>query len=238
MLDRVERFKTEVLAAFGSRAECLVLTGSQARGDTHAASDVDLWLFLDELSVPDLHRVGDIVKKSGTAPELNVQCATSREVASGAFREGFSPLQLHFGAQILHGELRLPSPSREDILAEAASLAAFVMMSCRHYIVGQESEAALAKGKLDHWVLKPLSWALRYEVLARTGTYPRELEELTEVAWSEEARELVRIFQQLRTSQFTSRYMPVVERAEATAKQLIRDIEERLSREAGLKDSL
>lgn len=227
MADRVERFKTELVAAFGHRIECLAMVGSHARGDAHAGSDIDLWLFLDRVSLEDLRVVGQLVARAGRKPEINVQCATFAEVATGSFQEGFSPLQLHFDGCVLHGELRLPPPTERQVLAAAGAISAFVLMSCRHYIASQEPEESLAKGKIRNWVLKPLMWALRYDVLARTGTYPVTIEELAQTPISQEARDLVLIFKQLLTSDCAGPCMPIVERAEALSRLLVQRVEGR-----------
>lgn len=221
--DKIERLRCELVHAFGGRFECLVLVGSHARGDAHGDSDIDLWLFLDEVSLEDLKRVGQLVGELGSRPEVNVQCTSFGEVGSGAFREGFSPLQIHFDGQVLHGTVRLERPARSDVVREAAAIACFVMMSCRHYIARRESAESLLKGKLMNWVLKPLMWALRYEVFARTGRYPKRLEELAQTAGTEAARELVEVFRQLLTAEFRGNCIEVVDKAECVARRVMHD---------------
>jgi len=224
--DRIERLKTELVAAFGDRVECLAMVGSHARGDAHAGSDVDLWLFLDRVWLEDLRVVGRLVAEAGRQPEINLQCATFAEAASGSFQEGFSPLQLHFDGRVLHGQLRLPPPTIQEVLAAAGAISAFVLMSCRHYIATQEPEESLAKGKIRSWVLKPLMWALRYDVFARTGAYPVTIDELSQAPISQEARDLVVIFKRLVASSYAGPCMPIVERAEALSRLLMQQAEQ------------
>jgi predicted nucleotidyltransferase len=219
--ETTDQFRRDLSVAFGNRFECLVITGSHARGDAHANSDIDLWLFLDTVSLPDLDTVGQLVQNLASQPEVNVQCTSFTEVAAGAFHEGFSPLQLHFDGQVLHGTLRLQPPSRTQALREAAAIASFVTMSCRHYIVGRTPADSLLKGKLRNWVLKPLMWALRYEVFARTGHYPKELHQLVQTADSPSARELVQVFRQLLSEEFQGDSLQVVQKAEGVARHLM-----------------
>lgn len=227
--EMIQQLQHELLAAFGSRFECLVLTGSHARGDAHAGSDIDLWLFLDHVSWADLSTVGGVVGRVNSAtsagachrPEVNVQCTSFAEVATNAFTQGFSPLQLHFEGQVLHGSLRLERPSPARIRQEAAAIACFVTMSCRHYVTSQEPEQSLRQGKLRTWVLKPLMWALRYDVLARSGNYPRTLDELAQAPISPPARELVEAFSQLLKPEFHADCRSVLKKADEVARELM-----------------
>jgi predicted nucleotidyltransferase len=226
--DTIGKLKTGLLASFGRRAECLVLYGSQSRGDAQPTSDVDICFFLDSVTLSDLHIVGTVIESLHSEQEINVQCTTFREMASSPFQAGFRPLPLHFEGRILHGDLCLPSPSSRDALAEAGAIAAFVMLGCRHYITGQESEEVLASNKLKNWVLKPFMWALRYEVFARTGTYPLKLDALSVSACSETAQSLVRTFQQLLSGTFNSPCIPVVETTESVATELMNEMTKQL----------
>ena len=140
----------------------------------------------------------------------------------------YSPLQLHFDGCILHGELRLPAPSKKQALSESGAIASFVMLGCRHYITGQEPEKGLASHKLKNWVLKPFMWSLRYETFARTGSYPTRLDDLAASAFSTEAQNLVRTFQQLCAGTFESPCIPVVETTESVATRLMMEVSAQL----------
>ena len=230
MDDEIDQLKKGLLESFGRRAECLVLYGSQARGDAQPTSDVDICFFLDSLGLSDLRTVGEIIASLHSEREVNVQCTTFEEMACASLQREFSPLQLHLDGRILHGKLRLPSPSDQDALAEAGAIAGFVMLGCRHYITGQESEEVLASRKLKNWVLKPFMWSLRYEAFARTGSYPMRLDDLTASAFSAEAQGLVRTFQQLQAGTFESACIPVVETTESVATTLMKEVSTQLER--------
>ncbi len=228
--DTIDQLKTGLLESFGGRADCLVLYGSHARGDSQPTSDVDICFFLDSLSQVDLRTVGEIIASLHSEREINVQCTTFEEMACAPFQKGFSPLQLYFDGCVLHGELCLSSPSDQEALSEAGAIAGFVMLGCRHYITGQEPEEALANHKLKNWVLKPFMWSLRYESFARTGSYPKQLDNLAASAFSAEARGLVRTFQQLLAETFDEPCIPIVETTESVATTLMKEVSTQLER--------
>ena len=180
--DKAIAFKSKMLEQFGPRLKCLILTGSHARGDFREDSDIDLWLMFDEVNIDNLREIGNIVTNlaagPGTSPEINAQCATSDELKTRAFTEQFSPVQLHCEGIILHGKLDLSKPTKEELLIECSRIASFVLMSARHYISVQESEVSLQQGRLQKWIINPLMWALRYEILANTNVYPRTSDDL------------------------------------------------------------
>jgi len=204
--------------AFGDRSKCIVLTGSHARGEALPSSDIDLWVFLDEVQFFDLTTIGNIVERVGPGREINPQCTSFSEVNSGIFRDQFSPVQLHMDGVILQGQLDLPKPSPTDLLNQAGTIAACVMLSARHYITAQEPEEHLAKGKLQKWLLKPLMWALRYEIGWRVGRYPRSFAHIMQHAFSPEAIRLVQVYQQLLEQTFSGPWIPEVKRAESVAR--------------------
>jgi predicted nucleotidyltransferase len=219
--ERIESFVKQMSAGFGSRLKCIVLTGSHARGDALPSSDIDTWVFLDDVHQADLSAIGQIVQQLGPGPEVNPQCTSFTEVRSGTFRDQFSPIQLHMDGLIIHGELDLPQPSPKDLLRQAGAIAAFVMMSARHYVTVRETEERLARGKLQKWVLKPLMWALRYEASWREDLYPRTLPDLSKAAFSPEAVRLVGVYQQLLENRFSGPWMREVEQAESVAREII-----------------
>jgi predicted nucleotidyltransferase len=214
-----EELARGVVAALGARVVCVVLTGSCARREAVVDSDLDLWVVVgDIVDETVLNAVAQVsaAARSQTKREVNAQCASTSELANRAYRQRFSSIQLHVDGRILYGAPPGPLPSREAILDEAQKLAAEVVMSARHYIVGAESESSLARGKLSRLVLKPLTWALRYMVLARDGQYPRTIEDLAG-ALHGEALESVQIFMALRSSVFDGPYGAAVVLAERVA---------------------
>lgn len=215
----LDKFKRDAIAHFGIRIECLILTGSYARHDARTDSDIDLWLLLDSVAMADLDAIGDLIGSLGPVPELNVQCTTFAEL--GRFGGAMNLLQLHVEGKILHGSLRFDPPSAPEIRQQARRIAAEVLMSARHYLTARESDTALAQGKLDRFVLKPLMLALRYETRARTGHYPNSLSDLSRLAFSEEARSLVDIRRRYLDTAFDRPYRPIIQRVEHVARALL-----------------
>ncbi len=222
---RIDTFVKQVSDHFGNRLTCMILTGSHARGEASPDSDIDIWVFFDHVRNDDLRNIGKIIQGLGPGPEINPQCVSFAEVTSGIFRDQFSPLQLHVDGIVLYGELALPKPAKAEILKQIRTIVTFVMMSARHYITVQESEKSLANGKLQKWILKPLMWALRYEVLWRKGEYPRSLNNLKQTAFSEDARQCVDTYQCLLNATYSSSYLPEVERASNVAASLLQTVE-------------
>ncbi|MBT3266056.1 nucleotidyltransferase domain-containing protein [Candidatus Poribacteria bacterium] len=220
--DAVPRFRDAAVAAFGGRVQCLLLTGSHARGDAHASSDIDMWLLLDEVSPCDLRRVAEIIASIPSHCELNIQCISTAEMQMA--RGAFEPVQFHLDGIVLHGDLSLPPLTDEDVRGAAARIGAEVLMGCRHYITAREAEAALADGKLRTWVLKPLMWALRYEAYGRLGEYPRHLTTLHDAAFSPDAQALVQTYGQMLLDGFEGVCLRVVDQAEAVARDLLRRV--------------
>lgn len=195
--DRARGFAAAVVEELGPTVESVVLAGSHARGDARPDSDVDIWIILSRLDREILEKVGRIVARMKDGPEINPQCVTICELSTPGFRKGFSPIQLHLDGVVLHGRVALPPPTREEIQQVRDELAAFVLMSVRHYITVQEPEEALRR-KLDKWLLKPLAWAIRYDVLLRTGRYVKPLSQLAGIVTDAESRRLIEALCQCR----------------------------------------
>jgi predicted nucleotidyltransferase len=63
----IGRFHAEVKVHFGGRLCEFVLFGSQARGDVHEDSDVDLLVVIDALTEAERKRVFDLAYDAGAA---------------------------------------------------------------------------------------------------------------------------------------------------------------------------
>jgi len=73
---------TSLCEAYGDRIERLVLFGSRARGDTHADSDYDIAVFLEDLTDRwcEFHRLAD--------PRAKILAETSAFLEARPFRAG------------------------------------------------------------------------------------------------------------------------------------------------------
>jgi predicted nucleotidyltransferase len=218
--DRLQQFTGRLIERLGSSVECVVLTGSHARGDARPDSDIDVWVFLTEVSDSALQEVGRVVAALGEGPELNPQCLTFAEARCQGFKKGFSVLQLHLDGVMLHGTLKLPEPTKEDIRQDCLELAAFCLMSARHYITVREPDTVLLR-KLDRFLLKPLVWAIRYEVFLRTGTYNRASKQLCQAITDPDTRSIVSACQDFRHSRYQGPCMPVIDAAARVCSRMI-----------------
>lgn len=219
--EKIELFKSKCISAFGERLECLVLTGSYARGDYISQSDIDIWVLIKNLCLEDIQKVGEIVTEIGKTPEINPQCTSIAELKYKAFRDQFDPVQLYIGSQMLYGSLPDPAPSESDILNYALSLASFSLMSARHYLAVNETEESLSKCKLLKWVIRPFVWALRYRIFCKTSKYPRKLEDLTSSLTDVQEKEIVWIFGQLLSGKFKGNYKNTVSKVGTAAEKFI-----------------
>lgn len=210
--DRVRQFSSRVTDELGSLVECIVLVGSHARGDARIDSDIDVWIIVGEIHNDILERVGRIVTGMGDGPEINPQCATAREVCAPGFRKGFSPVQLHLDGVVLHGQVTVPAPTMAEIRQDRDELAASVLMGARHWVTVHEPEEAIRR-KLDKWLLKPLVWAIRYDVFLRTGRYWKQLDRLCEATVDTQSRRLVEAYRQCRHGGFAGDCMDVLNSA-------------------------
>jgi hypothetical protein len=220
--ERARRFTDKLVKKLGDAVQCVVLAGSHARGDATPKSDIDLWVFLSQVTSEALRVVGTVVTTMGGGHEINPQCLTFAEASGPGFRKGFSTVQMHLDGIVLYGQLLLPKPTREDIRQDAAELAVFSLMSARHYITVNEPEEALAR-KLDRFLLKPLVWAIRSNVLLHTGKYHKSIEALLAATPDPDAKSLVSIYQQCRSSQYSGPCMPVIHTAASVCSRIIAD---------------
>jgi len=218
--ERARRFKDLLVNRLGSDVECVVLTGSHARGDARPDSDIDLWVFLKEVNNDILQAVGRAVNDIGQGYEVNPQCLTFAEAETDGFSKGFSIVQLHLDGVVLHGELKIPMPQQAEIREECMKLAAFCLMSARHYITVCEPEKALLR-KLDRFLLKPLVWAIRYEVFLRTGEYHKATDDLCQAITDPETRELVSIRQELCQNRYQGQCTPVIYAAASACSRIL-----------------
>ncbi len=211
---KIDLFKSKCLAAFEDRLECLVLTGSYARGDYTPSSDLDFWLFIKGLCQDDIRKVGEIVVEIGKSPEINPTCSSFEEFKSMSYVDQFNPTAIYIEGKVLYGTLPGTIPTTQEILNYASSVAAFGLMYARHFIAIQETEMKLSEGKTMQWVLSMLMWALRYRVFCDTSKYPGSIDELLSFLSDKEEIELVQIYSRILAGNFNDPCMPIVEKAE------------------------
>lgn len=218
--ERVQQFAERVVERLGGLVECVVLTGSHARGDARPDSDIDVWVFLAEVTDRALREVGAVVSAMEEGPEVNPQCLTFAEARCAGFRKGFSVLQLHLEGVVLHGALKLPEPTRAQVHEECLELAAFCLMSARHYVTVAEPDEALGR-KLEPWLLKPLVWAIRHETFLRTGKYLKPTQDLLDAITEPDRRAIVTAYREFRLRRQAGPFMPLVHTAARVCGSLI-----------------
>jgi predicted nucleotidyltransferase len=194
---KIELFKSKCVSAFGERLECLVLTGSYARGDYTPQSDIDIWVFVENLSIEDVIAVSKMVAEIGKPPDINPNCASFEELNSFPLRDQFDPAQLYIEGRIICGSLPEPSPTPAEIKKYALSVAAFGLMLARHYIAAGETEESLAKNKYVKWSYQPLIWAYRCKAYLKSSVYPRNLEDLRNALTGADQKEIVNVYSQI-----------------------------------------
>ena len=126
----------------------------------------------------------------------------------------------------MHGELKLPTPTKKEILLEIGRLSAFVLMSVRHYITANEDEASLIERKLHKWVLKQLILAIRYEAYFKDDKLLRTREQMDNHEFSEEKREIIKAYYELLKGEYNGTCEDILQKADGMSKTLINSVEE------------
>jgi len=175
---KIEQFGKDCIKIFRDKIAAVVLTGSYAKGDFTDKSDIDIWVIFNELQLSDLKEIASFINKNAGFPEINAQCITTNELLAKPLRKCFSPVQIYVDGIVLHGKLPEYQPYNSEIRNYALAIAVEVFMSARHYITTGESEESLASGRLLKWVIKPLTWVLRYNILLNGSDFPRDMDNL------------------------------------------------------------
>jgi hypothetical protein len=157
----------------------IVLAGSFARDDERPMSDIDLLVVLERVDLALLDAIGTLTRGMRSTNEINPTVVSRREFASYPDLHGYLKYQ-HDGIP-LHGELPAPTAPHADELAIARRIAHEVMMSARHYLAVKEEPAKFQSGKLFGYILKPLSFALRFHHYHVHGRYIRSYADLSGV---------------------------------------------------------
>lgn len=218
--DKLVSIKQSLVNLFGSELNAIVLTGSYAKGDYHSESDIDLWVILGSLEINDLKEIAEIMKKNARKPEINIQCITSDELLTNSFKKCFSPVQLYVDGIVLHGKLPSYIPYNSEIRNYSASIASEVFMSSRHYITAGESEENLSAGRLLKWVIKPLSWVFRYNVLLKSSLFPRTFEDLTMYTSDEKELKIIGAYTEILDRKFNGSFISLNELCHQTSLKL------------------
>lgn len=154
----------------------MILIGGFARGDSSTTSDIDLIVLVDRADVALLDRVGAVVASIESPHEINPSVVAVTELCAAP--ESFDWLVIKHEGRLLDGELPPDVTCRQTELDLAQKIAAEVLLSARHYLAVAEPAENFAGGKLRSWILKPLSYALRFYEVDRTGDYPRRYDDV------------------------------------------------------------
>ena len=154
----------------------IFLTGSFARGEAAAGSDLDLWCIFKSLNTDILNTIGKITRSlfvSYSHLEVNAQCLTLEEFNSGYFAKFLAYPIIYLEAVLLYGDDIVARALRDSEIEKAyKEFMAEVLLSIRHYIAVNEPAEKLTFQKIKTWVLKPLMFALRLERYLHTRQYP------------------------------------------------------------------
>ena len=175
--EAARQFTEACVAKLGSRLTAVLLEGSFVRGDEQNESDIDLFVLVDTVDTTILNQVGMIVSGIKTEHELNPALVSVTELQT--YPQLFDYLRIKIEGVILYGALPEIEAPVETELEIAKRIARDVLISSRHYLAVAEPEKKFTNGKLYHWNLKPLGFALRFFHLAQTGEYIRSIRDLS-----------------------------------------------------------
>jgi len=136
------------------------------------------------------------------------------------FKNCFSPVQLYVDGIVLHGKLPSYIPYNSEIRNYAASIASEVFMSSRHYITAGESEENLSAGRLLKWVIKPLSWVFRYNVLLKSSLFPRTFKDLAMYTSDEKELKIIGAYMEILNRKFEGSFIFLNELCHQTSLKL------------------
>jgi predicted nucleotidyltransferase len=161
------------------RISSITLVGSFARGDQRPTSDIDLMVLVDAADRSLLDQIGSIVAGIETPNELNPAVLSLEELSRHAYV--FDWLMIKHDGIPVYGQSPDIVTCHQTELDQARQIAQEVLMSARHYLAVQEPADKFAGGKLHHWNLKPLSFAVRFYEFHKTGRYIRSPVEIAQL---------------------------------------------------------
>ena len=176
--EQAKQFARACCQAFGERISSVILYGSFARGDQRPSSDLDLVVFVDVVDRVLLDDIGGIVESIETPNEINPAVISLSELS--AFPDMFDWLAIKHDGVPVFGKMP-DTVGGQTELDRAKQIAQEVLMSARHYLAVREPAENFAAGKLRHWNLKPLSFALRFFEFHKSGRYVRSANEIAEL---------------------------------------------------------
>lgn len=176
--EKLEQFKEMLVSEFPERIKCILLTGSYSRGEQTERSDIDLWVFFDNITFEDCSRVGQLLTSLPKEPRMTPKCTSFEECLFPYFIKEYSPIQYSTDGIVLYGDLKLPHPSKEEILEQALKMYTFTLMGVRHFLSVGEEEKDLLKRRLFRRVLKPFIWSTRYKYLYTNQNYKKNIIDL------------------------------------------------------------
>ena len=171
----------------GENLKCIVVTGSYGREEPRENSDIDTWIITSFINLGILKDIHQVVSSSSTTARIEPYCITEKEIANRHFKHGFSPVQCYLDGKVIFGMLPFPMCTNEEIADECGQILTFMLMSLRSVLL-QNYHSDIETLRRNTYLVKWLIWALRYEALLRTGTYPKKTEELMKAVYSDVER--------------------------------------------------
>ena len=154
--------------AFGARLVYLGLSGSYARGEAHADSDIDIHMILDELAPSDLDVYRTILKEM---PQGERACGFVGDKAVLAAWPAHEMFQFTMGSRTLFGSLEGIAPSfrREDLQNGIRLTASGLYHMAVHGYLFESQEAAWTDSL--NAACKTACFALQELWYLKTGQY-------------------------------------------------------------------
>ncbi len=172
----------------GGNLLSVYLSGSYARGDGGANSDLDVFCIFGEINAGVLSDVGFCARNNSVSyesVEINSQCMSLAEFKSDEFNAWSERSVRALDSVLLYGEDLCGEPNKSEIEEIYKKYTAEIVMSIRHYISVDEPKEKLTHGKIKAYILKPLMFALRLEIYCKKDIFPLSGNELLQACDSD-----------------------------------------------------
>ncbi len=182
----MNEFLQKLNAVFANRVCFVGLQGSYARDEATDASDIDVVVILDELSVPDIQEYHDMLE---TLPHRTLICGFLSGKDDLLNWEPSELFQFYYDTTPIKGSIDDLLPLIDNAAVERAIKigAGSIFHGCVHNMLHEKSEELL------RGLYKAASFVVQAIVFKQTGNYIRHQSQLLQVASTNE-REVIATF--------------------------------------------